>query len=71
MGLMAGLTRTGVMLILQVQPLRGVAGEAIDQRLRLLMRLVAVRAGILHRGIGGPGNPHLSQGLMAIKTALA
>lgn len=71
MGLMAGLTRTGVVLTLQVKPFRGVAGEAIDQRLRLLVRLVAVRAGILHRGIGGPGNSHLSQGLMAIKTTLA
>ncbi len=70
MGLVAGLTRAGVMRTLQVQLFYGVAGEAIDQRLRLLVRLVAVSTGILHRGIDGPGDPQLGQGLMTVKAAL-
>jgi len=47
------------------------ARKTIHQWLCLLVRLVAVPTGILHRGIGRPGDPSLGQCLMAVKTALA
>jgi hypothetical protein len=69
-GFMAGLARASAVFSPEVHSGYGVAGLAIDQRLGLLVRLVAVSAGILHRGIGGPGNPFFSQSLVTVKATL-
>lgn len=70
-GFMAGLARAGIVCFLEVRSGDGVAGLTIDHWLGLLVRLVTVSTGILHRSISRPGNSFWSQGLVTVKATPA